>query len=107
MKTNTTKKSPKVIVNLVDAVTPDEIYDAYIKAKVEAGVPITKTEFECEKHIVANAVLDEIDNSIEYLNVHYINDDKLAQKLLKDIKKYTQKKQPWYKRFWRWITFRK
>lgn len=107
MKTNTTKKSPKVIVNLIDAVTPEEIYDAYIKAKVEAGVPITKTEFECEKRIVVDTVINAIDEYADSINVHYINDDKLAQKLLKDIKKYTQKKQPWYKRFWRWITFRK
>lgn len=109
MKTNTTKKNPKFIVNLIDVETPEEIYDAFFTAKVKAGEPLTLAEYNCEKNIVLTTVLNAIDNAVAEYNthVHYIQDDKLAQKLMKEVKKYMNKKQPWYKRFWRWITFRK
>lgn len=97
------------IVDLTKAETPGEICDAFIEAKIKAGIPISETELIMTKSHLVDTLLDVLQEMIDDADKHttYIEDDKLAQKLLKEIEKATTpKKKPWYKRFWRWITFR-
>lgn len=114
MKTNKTNKSIKKynrIVDLTNAETYGDVYDAFVDAKVAAGEPITEQELIRVKGNVIDlmfnevaGLLDDFDKNTKYIE---IQDDKLAKKFIKIIENYENKKLPWYKRFWRWITFKK
>lgn len=93
------KIKPAYKVDLTCVETPNDIFTAYGYTKVGAGYPIEKYELAA---IVADAieVRDLIDETLEYAA------DAIASMFECPCKK-VQKKLPWYKRFWRWITFRK
>lgn len=100
-----TTKSYKVVVDLTKAETPADVYDAFIEAKIKAGMPITEVEMTRAKAHIVEMMLDAIDSVIlEYdENVRMINDDELAKDLIKLINKHVGKKEPWYKKVWNWI----
>lgn len=108
MKKETKKstKKAKYVVDLTNAVTPEDVKFEFIKAKCLAGVKITEDEFKFMLMCGANLALDALEEYIEQRIAEekrvVIQDDKLVQEMLKLIMKHTQKK-PWYKRFWAWI----
>ena len=111
MKTKkSTKKvtKPEFIVDMTTAETPLDVAYEFAEAKVRAGKPITQNEADTIEKTGFMTAANVVDACIADAEKHttYIEDDELADKLLKEIKKHQNKKQPWYKRFWRWITFR-
>ena len=112
MKTKkTTKKvtKPEFIVDMTTAETPVDVAYEFAEAKVRAGKPITQNEADTiEKNgfLTAASLVEECIEDIEKRTT-YIEDDELAEDMIKLIKKHQNKKLPWYKRFWRWITRKK
>lgn len=100
-----TTKSYKVIVDLTKAETPADVYDAFIDAKVAAGIPISRVEMIIAKAHLIDIMFDVIDDIATDIDkkTTCINDDKLAKDMLKMIKKHMTKKDPWYKRAWKWV----
>lgn len=77
----TAKKAPKLdlIINATNCVNENDVYDAYIDAKVRAGKVITPEELKFVK--------DNADIFVDIYNFYGIE----------------CKKTPWYKRFWNWL----
>lgn len=102
---------PKFIVDLTKAETCEDIKFEFIKAKATQGVAITEEDILFLVNLGAEIALKYIDMCIEEINKKAvkIEDDKLFDELTKLLKKATQPKKPWYKRFWGWLTkpFRK
>lgn len=106
MKNTNKTTNTALIVDLTTVKSPADVTDAFILAKVNAGIPITNTELVTFK-------LNTVDRIIDYINyltsefdsnVTYIEDDELAKTLLNEINKaLNKKKAPWYKRFWNWV----
>ena len=114
MKTikNTSKKVTKKPDFVVDWTCIDTYLDIpyeTAQAKVRAGLPISQDEADVIEKMGFATAANLIEDCIAEADKHttYIEDDKLADDILELIKKHQTKKQPWYKRFWRWITFRK
>ena len=107
-KTSKAKK-PEFVVDMTTAETPLEIAYEEAQGKVRAGLPISQQEADTIEKVGFFTACDVVQSCVDELDAHttYIEDDKLAEKLLKEIKKHQAKKAPWYKRFWRTITFRK
>ena len=115
MKTKTSKKVVKK-TKKPDFVVDWTNIDGYLdipyetaQGKIRAGLPITQEEADVIEKMGFVTAVDVVDMMVNEVDAHttYIEDDELADKLIKEIKKYTNKKKaPWYKRFWRWITFR-
>lgn len=104
--TKKTKKEPKFIVNYTNIERPEDVYIEYILAKVRAGMVIDSEEAKALVHFGAVLTMEIIDDYIEIFEktcVTTINDDKIAEDVLKILTKAAQKKQPWYKRLWNWV----
>ena len=106
--TKKTTNKPCFIVDLTGAVDSDDIRFEFIKAKALQGVKITKDDLAFIAFIGAKVAFETIDEKLNelYKSCSYtaIEDDKLVQDVLKLIDKATKPKNPWYKRFWGWIT---
>ena len=100
-----TTKKYKYIVDLTKAESAGDVYDAFIEAKVAAGEPIKEVELVRAKAHIIDIMFDTIDGITFEIDrkTQFIKDDKLAQDLVKIIKKHVAKKDPWYKRFWKWV----
>lgn len=115
MKTKTSKKvvkktkKPDFVVDWTNIDSYLDIPYETAQGKIRAGLPITQEEADVIEKMGFVTAVDVVNMMVNEVDAHttYIEDDKLADKLIKEIKKYINKKQPWYKRFWRWITFRK
>ena len=101
------KNNIKFVVNLTDIETCDDIQLEFIKGKVLAGVAITEDEFKFIVQYGAQLAFDTIDACIEAFlqsdKYTKIEDDNLANDILKLIEKSIKPKKPWYKRLWAWI----
>lgn len=102
------KDNIKFVVNLTNVETCDDIQLEFIKGKALAGVAITEDEFKFIVQYGAQLAFDTIDACLEAFiksdKYTKIEDDKLAQDILKLIEKSVNPKKPWYKRFWSWVT---
>ena len=105
--TKKTKKDtkPMMIVNLTNIEQIDDISDAFIIAKINAGIPLTKIDFYTIKYNTASRIFDLFSDMFKDFdeNIPVIEDDKLVQDIIKLVYDRTTKKQPWYKRFWNWV----
>ena len=97
---------PKFIVDLTKVETCEDIKFEFIKAKATQGVAITEDDILFLVNLGAEIALEYIDKCIDEINKQTIKiqDDKLFDELTNLLKKATQPKKPWYKRFWSWIT---
>ena len=95
------KTKPAFIVNLTDIECPEDVVDAFVRAKINAGVPITMNEYESTISSVVKLTIEAIEECQPTPTV--INDDKLFKKLTKILINATKKKEPWYKRVWNWV----
>ena len=73
--------TPELILNCIGCVTSEDIQDAYIEAKVNAGRTITAEELQFVK-----------DYAMPIVNVYNVLELQLNDKKL-----------PWYKRTWNWL----
>lgn len=101
------KKTPKYtfIVDLTDCVSPEDVKFEFIKAKATSGVAITEDDINFILTIGMTIALDTIDSAIA--GIKYASYETNDVNKIKKIVKILKKKDPWYKRFWRWITFQK
>lgn len=102
MKKNTKKTKPTFVVDLSNVESVEDVKIAFIEAKAKAGVPVTMNELLAYVRIGLKIAAE-----LEKENMTLIENDELANKMLKLIKKYENKKTPWYKRFWNWVTCKK
>lgn len=97
MKKNNTSKKIKFVVDLTNVNDCDEVKLAFIRAKVFGGVKITKDEFDFIVAFGAKMALRAIDVMLE----RYIG--KASTQATPETPNKSEKKTPWYKRFWNWI----
>lgn len=104
MKTNT-KKSTKYtfIADLTNAHDPEDIKFEFIRGKAKAGVKLTDEEIMWLVKLGSKITLDAIEESMTKMKPVACFDNVDANKVKKIVKILT-KKEPWYKRFWNWIT---
>lgn len=104
MKTNT-KKSTKYtfIADLTQAENPEDVKFEFIRGKAKAGVKLTDDEIMWLVKLGSKITLEAIDESMAKMKPVATFSDVDGKKIEKIIKILT-KKEPWYKRFWNWIT---
>ena len=111
MKKEIKKGTPEVIVNLVNAETPEDVRFEFILAKTRAGIAIKEEDVKWLLAAGAKMVCEIIDDEIEKRESETIKikDNALYEKLTGILTSAIVPKKPWYKRFWGWITkpFRK
>lgn len=106
-----TTKKPLFVADLTNAETMNDVYYQFAVAKVDAGVPISKEEciaVRTEGFNTAVKYLSDIVSENKFEEICTVEGED-AEKILKEIDKILHKKQPWYKRLWKWATkpFRK
>lgn len=97
MKTSKKTFKPAYVVDMTKATTAEDLFLEFVVAKVNAGIAISGEEL---KHTVEHFVNDAVDKAME------ISALICAALVLTEDFTVKPKKLPWYKRFWRWITFR-
>lgn len=99
------------VVDLTSVETCEDIQLEFIKAKCLQGQKITMDEFKFIIKYGAELAFDTIDACLDAFiksgKYTKIEDDKLAQDILKLIENSVKPKKPWYKRLWAWITRKK
>lgn len=106
----TTKKNvkPDFIMNCVTNVTPKQLYNEAVEAKIRAGKAITKDELEFVKDVTIADTIDEMANvAVEALlsMPRQTIEIKNGETLVFDEKGNVKVKKPnVFKRFWNWIT---
>ena len=100
MKKTETKKSvkktkkPEFIVNAYNVETANDININVVYAKVRAGKPITESELD-------SVIINYTRKAVDFMAVM------TAAIWCSDASCVCPKKQPWYKRFWNWLTHKK
>lgn len=89
-KTNKKTVKPTFIVDVTECNSPEEIRRAFTLAKVKNGVAITFDELD---HFVSTIVEDYNDVVTSTIAAAFICSNCCE----------CEKKQPWYKRFWKWL----
>ena len=106
----TTKKTvkPEIIMNCVTNITPKQLYNEAIEAKIRAGKAITKDELEWVKDVAIAEAVDELAAVAvdAFLSIpHQTIEIKNGEKLVFDEKGNAKVKKPGLlKRFWNWVT---
>jgi len=92
-----TKKAvkPLFIVNITDCSTANDIVVKFAQAKQQAGLALTDTELEAVVNDRALKITDICSRAC-FACGYAVGRVAAEEK--------AQKKQPWYKRFWRWLT---
>lgn len=105
MKTTKTSK-PLFIADLTEAETPEDVKFEFIRAKAKAGVKLTDNEIMWLVKLGSNLTIEVIDEHLIKMKPIAQFDNVSKEKVDKIVKILT-KKEPWYKRFWKWITRKK
>lgn len=106
----TTKKTvkPEFIMNCVTNVTPKQLYNEAVEAKIRAGKAITKDELEYVKDVAIADTIDEMANvAVEaFMSMpHQTIEIKNGEKLVLDEKGNARVKKPnVFRRLWNWVT---
>ena len=109
----TTKKTvkPEIIMNCVTNITPTQLYNEAIEAKIRAGKAITKDELEFIKDRVVAETIDEMANvAVEaFASIpHQTFEVKNGETLIFDEHGNVKVKKPnIFRRFWNWIARKK
>jgi len=103
-----TNNKIKFVVDLTSVESCDDIQLEFIKAKALQGQKIDMDEFKFIVRYGAELAFDTIDACLKaYMasdKYTKIEDDDLAEDIMKLIEKKINPKKPWYKRFWGWVT---
>lgn len=106
MKTTkkTSGKKPTFVVDLTNCETPTEVKFQFICDKAKAGVKLSGDDILFIMNVGANVALDAVDEVIEENTAKMIYTADIDKKKVQKIIKIIEKKDPWYKRFWNWLT---
>lgn len=99
---NTKAIKPLFIADLTEAETPEDVKFEFIRAKAKAGVKLTDNEIMWLVKLGSNITIEVIDENITKLKPINVSKEKVDK-----IINILTKKEPWYKRFWKWITRKK
>ena len=99
---NTKAIKPLFIADLTEAETPEDVKFEFIRAKAKAGVKLTDNEIMWLVKLGSNITIEVIDEHITKLKPINVSKEKVDK-----IINILTKKDPWYKRFWKWITRKK
>lgn len=99
---NTKAIKPLFIADLTEAETPEDVKFEFIRAKAKAGVKLTDNEIMWLVKLGSNITIEVIDEHITKLKPIDVSKEKVDK-----IINILTKKEPWYKRFWKWITRKK
>lgn len=110
-ETKTTKKAtkktvkPKFVVDLTKVYTADDIQFEFIKAKATQGAGVSEEDIKFLVNLGANMMIDIIDAYIGEIGNKAVvcTDKKIVTDIINYIEKKISKKDPWYKRAWKWI----
>lgn len=105
MKKQVKKSKYTYVVDLVDAETPLDVKMSFIRAKATNGVKVSDDDIDfliLSGAIITTKIVNDMIEEYES-KVIKIKDDKIFDDFQKLIKRATQPKKPWYKRFWGWI----
>lgn len=105
MKTTKTNK-PLFIADLTEAETPEDVKFEFIRAKAKAGVKLTDDEIMWLVKLGSNITIEVIDEHVTKMKP-IAQFDNVSKEKVDKIFKILTKKEPWYKRFWKWITRKK
>jgi len=105
MKTTKTNK-PLFIADLTEAETPEDVKFEFIRAKAKAGVKLTDDEIMWLVKLGSNITIEAIDEHVVKMKP-IAQFDNVSKEKVDEIFKILTKKEPWYKRFWKWITRKK
>ena len=103
---NTKTIKPLFIVDLTEAETPEDVKFEFIRAKAKAGVKLTDNEIMWLVKLGSNITIEVIDEHITKMKP-IAQFDNVSKEKVDKIFKILTKKDPWYKRFWKWITRKK
>ena len=95
------KFKPAYVVDITDCNDERDVIVEFAKAKVSAGLPITKTEYSASVLATAQKVIDAVAIATKAATV-------FAETILNSVKNTEAEKKPnVFKRFWNWITRKK
>ena len=104
-------KKPTFIVDLTNIECCEDIRFEFVKAKATQGVAVSKEDIEFIVNYGANLAINLIDSYIAKFcdanSVVQITDKNVVKDIVKYVEKKIVKKEPWYKRFWKWVTRKK
>ena len=103
---NTKAIKPLFIADLTEAETPEDVKFEFIRAKAKAGVKLTDNEIMWLVKLGSNITIEVIDEHITKMKP-IAQFDNVSKEKVDKIFKILTKKDPWYKRFWKWITRKK
>ena len=103
---NTKAIKPLFIADLTEAGTPEDVKFEFIRAKAKAGVKLTDNEIMWLVKLGSNITIEVIDEHITKMKP-IAQFDNVSKEKVDEIFKILTKKDPWYKRFWKWITRKK
>ena len=102
---------PAFIVDLTNIESCEDIRFEFVKAKATQGVAVSKEDIEFIVNYGANLAINLIDSYITQFcdanTVVQITDKNVVKDIVKYVEKKIVKKDPWYKRFWKWVTRKK
>jgi len=103
-KTKKPVKQAKFIVDYTNVEYPEDLQYEIIAAKARAGIAISEDDVKYLVMYGAKVSMAYVNDIMAEYNAHttFIEDDDLARKMLKLLKKRTEKKTPWYKRIFKW-----
>ena len=104
-------KKPTFIVDLTNIECCEDIRFEFVKAKATQGVAVSKEDIEFIVNYGANLAINLIDSYIAKFcdanSVVQITDKNVVKDIVKYVEKKIVKKEPWYKRLWKWVTRKK
>ncbi len=103
---NTKVIEPLFIADLTEAETPEDVKFEFIRAKAKAGVKLTDNEIMWLVKLGSNLTIEVIDEHLIKMKP-IAQFDNVSKEKVNKIFKLLTKKEPWYKRFWKWITRKK
>ena len=100
---NTKEIKPLFIADLTEAETPEDVKFEFIRAKAKSGVKLTDNEIMWLVKLGSNLTIEVIDEHLIKMKP-IAQFDNVSKEKVNKIFKLLTKKEPWYKRFWKWIT---
>ena len=95
-----TKKIPYV-VNLTEAETPADVAFEFARGKAKAGIALTEAEIMSIVTYGARLTMEAIDDAL--MDMQPISFQTTDKKKIKKVINILMPKEPWYKRFWKWL----
>ena len=97
------KKTNKIpyVVNLTEAETPEDVAFEFARGKAKAGIALSEAEVMSMVAYGAKLTMEAIDDAL--IDMQPISFQTTDKKKIEKVIKILMPKEPWYKRFWKWL----